>query len=171
MFNVKCKIQKGMSLTELMVTIAIMGIIGSVMWIVLLQGFRMWRLGSAQTEVQRDVRRILDLVSRNVRQATASTITISKNSSSDPPFSKITFIGLKQGATTQISYYQSGRRFYQKVAGVTTRFGKNIRSLNFATVESGDSGVISIGLCLEKATYEGKTRIAKLSVRQVRIMN
>ncbi len=163
------KIQRGMTLIETLITVAIIGIVASVMWSVFIQGFRIWRLSSAQTEVQRDSRRILDLMTRNIRQAnTAYAITISRHSDDDPPFSKISFRHIKG---SNYSYFQDGRKFKQTVAGNTSRFGDNVRSLIFSIVESGSDKIISIGLCLEKGTYEGKARTSKLSVQKVRIMN
>ncbi|MFC2061797.1 type II secretion system protein J [Elusimicrobiota bacterium] len=171
MFINKYKKNKGMTLIEVMITLAIMAVISSSMWLIFMQGFRSWSLNSAQAEVQRDARRLLDLMGRNLRQAEADTITISQDSVDDPPFSKITFIGLRQGTTAQMSYYQSGREFIMEVDGTDTKFGENIRNLNFMTVESGDDEMLSMGVCVEKATYEGRSRIAKLTVRKVRVMN
>ncbi len=164
------KYSKGMTLIETLITVAIIGIIASVMWSVFIQGFRMWRLSSAQAEVQRDARRILDLMIRNIRQAdTGSDITISRHpDDDDPPFSKISF---KHINGKDYSYFQDGRKFYQTVAGKESRLGENIRNLIFSIVESDNDRVVSICLCLEKGTYEGKTKTSKLSVRKVRIMN
>ena len=159
---------RGMTLVETMITVAIIGIVASVMWGVFMQGFRMWRLHSAQTEVQRDARRILDLMGRNLRQARAASVSISRNAATDPPFSQISFQKINGNS---ISYYQDGTEFYQTVDGVTTRFGQNVRNLSFVPVESGDSTVISMGLCVEAITYQGRTRTLKLSIEKVRIMN
>jgi prepilin-type N-terminal cleavage/methylation domain-containing protein len=159
----------GMTLVEMMMTVAIIGVVSAVLSTMLLQGVRMFRLNSAQGEVQRDARRILDLIGRNLRQADAYSVYIDRNSLSDPPFSLISFTHINGD---DIEYYQDGTNFMQTInGGNAVKFGENIRNLFFITVEGGDDTVVSIGLCVESESYEGRTRALKLSIEKVRIMN
>lgn len=166
-----CNHSKGLSLIEMLITMAIMGIISLVLGQMYFQGYRIWRQNSARINVQRDTRGMLAEINKNLRQAESGAITISRNSASDPPCSKITFIGLQLGATVQMSYYQSDLKLYRSIDGTAKEIGKNIRALSFATVESGDNASVNIGLCLEEKTYAEGTKTSKLSVQIVRIMN
>ena len=169
MFNVN---YKGLTIIELLITTAIIGIISLVLAQMYFQGFRTWRQNKARIDVQRDARTMLDLINKNLRQAQAGTITISRNSAGDPPCSKISFIGLQRGTTAQMSYYQNGLKLYHSIGcGEAHQLGKNVRVLSFATMESGDEASVNIGLCLEEKTYAEGTKTSKLSVQIVRIMN
>lgn len=159
----------------MLITMAIMGIISLVLGQMFFQGYRTWRHNKARIDVQGNARTMLDLINRDLRQADAGTIVISrhpnKESTINPPCSQITFIGLKQGATVQMSYYQSGLKLYHSIDGSSRTLCENVRVLSFATMESGDDASINIGLCLEEKAYAEKTRTSKLSVQIVRIMN
>jgi len=166
------KKHKGLTLIEMVITMAIMGIISIVLSRMYSQGFKVWRHNKARIDVQRDARTMLDLINRKLRQAEAGTITITRDSDDDPPCSKITFTCVQQSTTTQISYYQSGLKIYRSInSGAGQQFGENVRVLSFATMESGDNASVNIGLCLEEKTYADRTRTSKLSVQIVRIMN
>jgi prepilin-type N-terminal cleavage/methylation domain-containing protein len=166
------KTDKGMTITELMLAIAVFSVISVVLSGMLLYGFRMWRFNNAQLEVQRDARIAMDLIERNLRQASSATVFISRNSLSDPPFSKIHFDKVTGSGFETISIYQNGREIYlEKSGGGTTRIGFNVRHLSFVSVESGDWNIVSAGLCMEKATYSGKKRASQLVNQKIRIMN
>jgi len=162
----KCK---GLTLIEMLITMAIIGIISLVLGQMFFQGFRTWRQNSARINVQEGARRMLYLINKPLRQAQAGTITISRNSDDDPPCSKIDFTHINGSA---YSYYQSGLKLYFSIdGGAGHELGENVRVLSFATVESGDDASVNIGLCLEQKTYAEKTKTSKLSVQIVRIMN
>ena len=165
--NTKCCIQRGFTLAEMMITIAVMGIVSSVLWVVFIQGFRMWRINKAEIEVSRNARISLDIMLKNLREAQASTVEISSEGS-NPPYSKVSFTNIDDEV---VEIFQEGNKAYISIDGDDKRFAENIRNLFFSPVESGDENVISVGVCVEQVTYEGKMKTARLSSQKVRIMN
>jgi prepilin-type N-terminal cleavage/methylation domain-containing protein len=163
---------KAMTIVELMMAIAVMGVIMGMGSAVLMQGFKMWRQNLVQVEVQRDTRNVMSVIERNVRQAEDTSIAISRNSSSDPYFSKITFEKNRGTFTATTSIYQTGTDIYMTEDNKGNfHLGRNARSLNFVSVESGDASIISIGLCLEKSSFGGRSRASHLAIQKVRVMN
>ncbi|MBI4397452.1 MAG: prepilin-type N-terminal cleavage/methylation domain-containing protein, partial [Elusimicrobia bacterium] len=59
----------GFTLAELMVVVAIMGIVFGIAPKVLMSTYRFFRLSMARSEIQRDARASLDLMNRRLRQA------------------------------------------------------------------------------------------------------
>lgn len=159
--------EKGYTITEMMIVVAILGIIVSGFAVLITNLTRFWRLNLARTEVQREARRCLSLMNQNIRQAQASTVTIDQITS-NPPWSRITFATI---GTVTTSYYQDRNKLYQIVSGQTSMLAENLRSIAFWYPETSDTSIISISLCFEKATYEGGTKALQLSIEKVRIMN
>ena len=85
---------RGVTITELMVAVGVLGIIAAVSAVMFTRGFRSWRQNYAQMEVQGDARKALDLIERNLRQASASTVVISQETG-QPVYSKISFTTVK----------------------------------------------------------------------------
>jgi len=156
----------------MLITMAIMGIISLVLGQMYFQGYRTWRQNKARIDVQGDARRMLYLINRDLRQAQAGTIVISRypdeGSTDNPPCSKISFYHINGSS---YSYYQDGLKIYRFNNGAAHQLGENVRVLSFATMESNDDASVNIGLCLEEKTYAEKSKTSKLSVQIVRVMN
>lgn len=150
-----------------MITAAILGVIIAGFAVLITNLTKFWRLTWARTEVQKEARRTLSLMNKNMRQAQASSVTIDQLSN-NPVWSKITFT--KTSGETVV-YYQDGAKLYQTVSGTTTQLAEYLRTLTFSYPDSSDTSIISVSLCFEKATYEGATKALQLSIEKVRIMN
>ncbi len=158
---------RGWTLTELLMTVAVVGILASVAAPILVQFQRFYRLTDAKTRIQRDVRQSLDQINRFLRQAYASTIVIDQ-AGGQPPYSRITFT-MVDGKSVQ--YFQEGTTLYGVVSGVTTKMSENLRYIAFTFPRSDDSTIISVSMTMERSTYNLQTKALQLSIEKVRVMN
>ena len=160
--------RRGYTLTEAMLTVAIVGILASVSAPLLVQMTNFWRLTSARNAIQRDVRASLDNVNRFARQARAITVVISRKNSSQPPMSKITFKTI-QGDT--IMFYQDGKKLMMSKNGQLSKLSDNLAYIAFTYPRTDDTSIISVALTVEAQTYRGGYKALQLSIQKVRIMN
>ena len=160
------KARRGYTLAELMLVVAILGILAGVGGTLFIQVFRFFRQNQARIDIQRDARAVFDLMSRNLRQAQASTIVID-NAAGQPPYSRVVFT--KQNGR-ELSYYQQGNKLYQ-VDGGAKAVCENLRYVAFSTPRTDDENLVSIALTLEKGTYEQQTKALHLSVEKINVPN
>jgi hypothetical protein len=158
-----------------MLVVSIVGVVTVMGNRLFVQITRFFRLNQARIEIQRDARTVFNLISRNVRQAYASSVVIDNCSSTttpsctstQPPYSRLTFTKV---TGESITYYQDGKYLYQVSTG-TKKLTENLRYIAFSHPESAYGDIVSISLTLEKATYQAGTKALQLSVEKVRIMN
>ncbi len=161
------KSTRGHTLTEMMITVAILGGLTAVAAPLLVQMTNFWRQTAARNDIQRDVRVSLDTFNRLTRQAKSGTVVISRNSG-QPPSSKITFMNI-QGQT--ISFYQSGNKLYMSVAGQLSLLSSNIAYIAFTYPKTDDTSLISVAVTTQSRTYLSGVKALQLSIQKVRIMN
>jgi len=161
------KNKKGYTLVEVMVTVAILGIIFGGLASLMTMFTRYTRLNMARIDIQRDARTTMSLINKNLREAQSATVVIDQ-ASGEPFWSRISFTSVN-GNT--IVYYQDDGKLYQTVNGKTIMLAQNMRTLRFSYPNTDDSAIISMSVCFEKSTYEGSKKALQLSVEKVRIMN
>src|SRR3989339_1963559 len=103
------RFSRGISLTELMVSVGILGLLVSVVGVFLINGIKFSRLSTSRGEIQRDARACIDLINRNLRQGQASTVTISRFDGSQPVCSMVAFTDIDD---KEHRFYQKNRAFY-----------------------------------------------------------
>ncbi|MHB9155153.1 MAG: PulJ/GspJ family protein [Endomicrobiales bacterium] len=168
------KNDRGVTLTELLISIAVLGLLVSLAGTFLIGGIKFSRLSTAKGEIQRDVRSSIDIINRTLRQAQASTVTVTRFNGSQPPCSMIQFTHIN-GSDYRI--YQLNNRFWMGVrppAGASWNdhmTADNLRVLLFAYPRTDDDSIVSVSVCFEKATYQGASKTLQLSVEKIRIMN
>lgn len=162
--------RKGITLTELMITVAIMGILLSLSSAIFFGGIKFFRQTQSIGETQRDARRVFDLINRELRQAQASTLIITRFNSSNPPCSMVQFTKKTGDA---VCFYQSGSKFYIKNTTDNTlnQMADNLRAVIFTYPDTTDDKLVSVSICFEKATYEGGAKALQLSAQKILIMN
>jgi len=153
-----------------MITVAIMGILLSLSSAIFFGGIKFFRQTQSIGETQRDARRVFDLINRELRQAQASTLIITRFNSSNPPCSMVQFTKKTGDA---VCFYQSGSKFYIKNTTDNTlnQMADNLRAVIFTYPDTTDDKLVSVSICFEKATYEGGAKALQLSAQKILIMN
>ncbi|MFC1501568.1 PilW family protein [Elusimicrobiota bacterium] len=159
--------KKGFTLVELMIVIAILGIMFVMGPQIFVQANRFLMMNQAKIEIQREARSVLSLFNRNLRQAYASTITID-SAGGQPPYSRISFQTI-DGLT--YTFYQSGSQLVMATSNTTKILTDKVKYISFAPPSSVDLTIISISLTLEKAIGETKTKSLHMASEKVMVMN
>ncbi len=163
--------RRGFTLIEAVVVVALVGILALVAPRVFLQVTRYIRMTRAHYEIQRDSKDAMLVINRALRQAKASSITITEVAG-QPPYSRIDFQKFVSTSTaTNISFYQQANTLYEVQAGGTRPVCSNLRYIAFTYPRTDDPYIISISITMERATYQGQTKALHLAVEKVRIMN
>lgn len=161
--------RKGYTLIEIMLVVAIMGTIASVAPLFFTRVYELFTMTSTKMEIQRDVRAALDIINKNLRQASIDSITIDKESSLQPPYSKISF--RKAGGSMTMSYYQEGNKLIMGRDGAARTLTENLSFISFTFPQSDDMSIISISLTVEKRAARGQKKAIHVAIEKVRIMN
>ncbi|MFC1521398.1 PilW family protein [Elusimicrobiota bacterium] len=164
----KIKNYSGVSLVELMVAVAVIGIISGMASAYLIQTVRFYRLNKAKIEIQRDARTYLSLINRYLRQAQANSIVIS-NEANQPPHSKLSFTTI---GGTAYTFYQEGQELNMTIGTMAPKtVSENLRYVAFTLPRTDDFTIVSISMTFEKTTYQGASKALQLSIEKVRVMN
>lgn len=158
----------GVTLMELLIVVGIISALFGVASPILLQVNRQFIMNRTRVELQQEARSIMYLMTRNLRQAQAGTITLSRHNSGQPFYSKISFTK-QQGGT--VVFYQQGTSLYHVVGTTGRALSKNLKYLAFTFPRSDDMGILSVSITMEKAIYEGKTKALHMASEKVRVMN
>ncbi|MBN1384648.1 MAG: prepilin-type N-terminal cleavage/methylation domain-containing protein [Elusimicrobia bacterium] len=158
---------KGFTLTELLMVVAIIGIIVGLGPHLLLSINRVFFLNRANIEVQRDTRNTMSLINRTLRQASANSIVIDQIAG-QPPYSRITFQKI-QGNT--LRFYQDNNKLVMSNNGIDRTLATNLRYLAFAFAQSDNLSIVSVSITMERGTYEGLTKALNMEIEKVRVMN
>ncbi len=160
--------RKGFTLTEMMMAVAIIGILFGVGAPILNQATKNFIMSNTRLELQTEARAIMYTITRNLRQAKNSTITISRYNSSQPYYSMITFT--KQDGK-QYSFYQKDKQLIMRYSSMNRVLSNNLRYLAFTFPETSDMEIISVSMTLQKNIYEGQKKALHMASEKVRVMN
>ena len=158
----------GYSLTEMMLVVAILGILSTVGPMLITQTNRFFLMTTTKADLQKEARAAMYVINRNLRQAQSNTIIIDRSAAGQPFYSRITFTKI-QGTTMR--FHQNGNQLIQTVGNNTKILTKNVRYLAFNFPRSEDLTIVSIGMTLEKSTYGGLTKALHMASEKVRVMN
>lgn len=165
----------GYTLAEVMVTVAIIGILFVVGPSLLTGMENFFLMTTARNNIQRDARQSLDVMNRFLRQAKASTIVISSPpfGTTGGPYSQIAF-QLPDGRTMR--FYQYGRNLMQSTTStngaITTQtIANDLAYLAFSFPRTDDPTIVSVALTMSSNIQLGQTKVLELTVQKVRIMN
>lgn len=161
--------RSGYSLAEIMLVVAILGILANVGATLFLNTNRFFILTNAKTELQTQARSIMYVVGRNLHQAQSATIVLDRFNASQPFYSRISFQKIQGGAT--VSYYQQGTNFVQAIGNKTSVLSKDIQYLSFTFPRSDDMTIVSVSLTLQKSIYQGQTKALHMASERVQVMN
>jgi len=158
----------GVTLLEMLLVVGIVSTLFTVAAPLMLQANRQFILNRTRVELQQEARSVMYIITRSLRQATSESITLSRASSSQPFYSKISFT--KQQGTLMV-FQQEGTTLYQ-VFGTSKRpLSRNLKYLAFTFPRSDDMGIISVSVTMEKEIFEGRKKALHMASEKVRIMN
>lgn len=160
--------RSGYSLTELMMVVAIVGVIASSAPIVLRQVNRFFLMTQARATLQREARAAIDLATRNIRQARASTMMLDRHASNQPYYSRLTFT-TAQGEAVRI--WQNGAQLWLQRGNTRSLLSAHLRYLAFAFPRSDDMTIVSVSMTLEHATFQGQIKALHVASEKARVMN
>jgi len=121
--------QKGFTLIELMVVVALLGILGYGIVKFFTGTFRVWWQTSQQIDAQQKARTAMDEMSRFIRQARPVTEIVVGQQAGEDPNTMITFTHIDG---RQMSYYKSGDSLKRVVNGNTSDIiPENLASIYF----------------------------------------
>lgn len=158
----------GYSLTEMMLVVAILGILSTVGPLLITQTNKFFLMTTTKADLQKEARAAMYVINRALRQAQSNSITIDRLAAGQPFYSRITFTKI-QGTT--MSFHQNGNQLIMTQGTNIKILTKNVRYLAFNFPRSEDLTIVSIGMTLEKATYGGQTKALHMASEKVRVMN
>lgn len=158
----------GYTLTEMLMVVAILGILSSVGARMLTQVNRYFIMTSTRTDLQREARALMYVINRNLRQATSTSVIIDRANTAQPFYSRLTFT--KVQGTTMV-FYQSGTSLIQTVGTKNRTLSKNVKYMSFTFPRSDDLSIVSVSVTLEKSIYQGRTKALHMASEKVRVMN
>lgn len=165
---VRSRGRAGFTLLEAMLTVAVLGIVATMGAQVMLQVNRHFIISRTRLDLQREARAIMYIITRELRQAQESAITIDRAATSQPFYSRITFTKI-QGTT--MAFQQSGTSLVHVQGGKTRTLSKNLRYLAFSFPRSDDLSIVSVSLTLEGAIYQGRRKALHMASEKVQVMN
>ena len=152
---------------ETVITASILSLLALIITPLLVQSTRFFLLNRTRVDLQREARVSLSIMTRNLRQADSTTLTIDQGTG-QPYYSRISFTDING---TDFVYFQNNSTLTELRGGVTRTLSDNLRFLNFYFPRSYDMTIVSVSLTLEKAIYEGRTKALHVATARVRIMN
>jgi len=160
--------RKGYTLVELLMTIAIIGILAFVGPPLILNTVRHFILIRTKIQLQQEARAAMYLLTRNLRQAQSTSIQLDQYSTAQPLYSRIRFTKI-QGTT--VSYYQEGNTLVEIIGNSKTILTKNLRYLAFTFPRSDNMTLVSVSLTLEQGIYQGQTKALHMASEKIQVMN
>lgn len=165
--------RKGLSLVEVLVTVVLLSFIMGVCYALLISGSDSWETNNARVELQQELRKGTDWITRDLRQAGSASITdVPANGTT---YTSITFYkgaGASGGNlvwdsnTTKYLLGGSGSTQLQRQIGAQTPavVAQDIQVLQFSR-SSSNPNVVNVTLQAQKATPRGKNLSGKTSIQ------
>lgn len=160
--------RRGYTLIELLVTSAIVAFIVSLGASLFMKIDTFFRVSVAKIETQRDLRNLMDLMTREIRQAKSTSVVLSRYDSAQPPYSKITF---QNSSGDTVSFWQREKIFSMSRNGQTSVLSKNVRSLMFSYPSTDNPELIMILYSTEKSAGAKGNYALQMGGETVRLLN
>ena len=159
--------QRGYTLVELLLVVAIVGAVSSVGPLLLTQLQNFYLMTTARSEIERDARNSLDLINRMLRQGVDGTIVID-TPSGQGPYSRIRF---RHVDGRYIEFRQSGSNLISVIESATSTISGNLVYIAFTVPRTDNPTIISVSMTMGKAIQLGRRKVLELTIQQVRVMN
>ncbi len=167
------KKNRGITLVEVMVTVIIFAFILGICYSLLISGSDSWETNSTRIELQQELRKAMDWITQDLRQAgSVAIVDVPANGST---YTSITFrksAGVSGGnlvwdsSTTRYSLGGTGgTQLLRQVSGQTASvIAQNIQSLQFSR-QTSTSNIVTVSLQAEKKTLRGKNLSGKTPIQ------
>ena len=147
--------ERGFTLIELMMAVALLGIGTTFMTILFLKGYQNWKSSFDTMILQRNIRLTLGKVSKALREARPGTVVIDRLAATEPMFSRIAFT---DGRGRGWVIWQESRRIVMleplaNGTSVTTFVAADIDALSFVYPSFHDLSLIDVGITGRKVPY------------------
>ncbi len=164
--------KSGYTLVEVMATVAIVGVAMGMGAQLFIQFQKFYISSIARAELQRDGRVSLELMSKIIRQAQLSSLTITTDLGQST-FDRIRFT-TPDGR--EWIYYQNGNKLMQQVTDVAANINisiltRNLYYLSFYFPNSLNPRLLNISMALSKPTFPGQHKELQMPTQFILIEN
>lgn len=164
---IKPRSRRGYTLTELMLVVAIVGILSSIGPTLLTQLQNFFMMTTARNEIQRDARASLDTINRFLRQGVSGTIVIDTPSGSGP-YSRIRF---RHVDGRYVEFRQEGANLKHVLDNKVTTLSRNLTYIAFTLPRTDEPTIVSVSITMGKSIQLGRRKVLELTIQKVRVMN
>ncbi len=159
--------RKGFTFTEVLITVAILGVLAMSAPTLLTQVNRLFILGRAKLELQQEARAAMYIITRELRQAQSDTMIIDQVTG-QPYYSRLRFT---KAQGDSITLYQSGKSLIHQDGVQYSTMTQNVAYLSFTFPRSDDMTIVSVAITLQKQIYGGAIKALHMASEKVRVMN
>jgi prepilin-type N-terminal cleavage/methylation domain-containing protein len=125
----KCRSNnKGFTLVDLMIVVAIMGLLGALISSLLLTGTKGWLYNVSSFQLKQKIKDSRDIIINDIRYARAYSVAISRSHTAAPAYSMITFVDVTGNA----------RSFFQEEDRLVSSFQRPGESLTRVDMITSD---------------------------------
>ncbi len=170
-------LQKGTTLIEMMVALAILSIISYVFTQVQAYIMRFTLVSQAKQETVQESRTALSVMQKMIQQGNASTFVIDQENGA-PPYSRLYFQATSpEGVDREFYFFQQTRTlvmWYRDVGAAAwkqKRLTEKVRLVTFFYPITNDNQLISVNLTISKRTAESKETFLQMALQKIRIQN
>lgn len=163
----KLRNRRGYTLTEMLMVVAIIGILSTVGPTMMTQMQNFFMMTSARYEIQRDARTTLDTVNRYMRQAVATSVVMD-TPAGQGPFSRIRF---RHVDGRYMEFRQAGNKLIQVIGTSESVVSTNLIYIAFTYPHTDDTSIISVSITMGKAIQLGRRKVLELTIQKIRVMN
>lgn len=163
----------GFTLVELIVTVIIFSFILAISYMLLISGSDSWETNSTRIELQQELRKAMDWITQDLRQAGSASIT--DVPADGNPLPSITFRKSAGASGGNLVWDSNTTSFFlggtdgtqlQRQVGVQTAsvIAQNIQSAQFSR-QASTPNVVDVSLQAQKTTLRGKTLTGKTPIQ------